>query len=289
MQGLSWWLYEADVVAHAVKEETGKKAGMALPGSFFSARSQRGLLAVSGNGARILINDRAEFVRRFTALRFWLLQLGAVLQRTAVDPQPHCDSPWIPTDKSTHHRGGHRGKWYTPGWPWPFIDGVGVVAGNCSYPHGATTRSDVAHECCSVIFGVIKGAKCFETAHHMVLEQALAARAEQPSIAVALPLNLNEVIRLSASAAKDRLEGQPVPPPGSIDAAVLRRLAKSLTTPILWLELPDGVADGGPLPLIYGLSPSEREAIDSLVHVETDSRGRQSYLCRDHLKNLSSY
>ena len=104
-----------------------------------------------------------------------------------------------------------------------------------------------------VIFGVIKGAKCFETAHHMVLEQALAARAEQPSIAVALPLNLNEVIRLSASAAKDRLEGQPVPPPGSIDAAVLRRLAKSLTTPILWLELPDG-ADGGPLPLIYGLS-----------------------------------
>ena len=60
-------------------------------------------------------------------------------------------------------------------------------------------------------------------------------------------------------------------------------------TPILWLELPDGVVDGGPLPLIYGLSPSEREAIDSLVHVETDSRGRQSYLCRDHLKNLSSY
>ena len=40
MQGLSWWLYEADVVAHAVHEETGKKAGMALPPSFFSARSQ---------------------------------------------------------------------------------------------------------------------------------------------------------------------------------------------------------------------------------------------------------
>lgn len=27
MQGLSWWLYEADVVAHAVHEETGMKAG----------------------------------------------------------------------------------------------------------------------------------------------------------------------------------------------------------------------------------------------------------------------
>ena len=45
MQGLSWWLYEADVVAHAVMEETGKKAVMALPKAFFSARSQRCLLA----------------------------------------------------------------------------------------------------------------------------------------------------------------------------------------------------------------------------------------------------
>ena len=31
---------DGDVVAHAVHEETGKKAGMALPPSFFSARSQ---------------------------------------------------------------------------------------------------------------------------------------------------------------------------------------------------------------------------------------------------------
>ena len=82
-----------------------------------------------------------------------------------------------------------------------------------------------------------------------------------------------------------------VPPPNSIDAAVLRRLAKSLTTPILWLELPDSITDSSysQLPLIYGLSQSEREAMDSLVHVETDSRGRASHLCRDHLKNLSSY
>ena len=279
MQGLSWWLYEADVVAHAVMEETGKKAGMALPPAFFSEKSQRGLLAISGAGARILMTDRPQFVQRFTALRFWLLTLGAVLQRTAVDPQPHCDSPWIPSDKSTHNRNGYRGKWYTPGWPWPFIDGVGVVVGNCSYPHGATTRAESTEECCSVIFGVIKGAKCFETAHHMVLEQALAARASQPPLAVALSLSIDEVVSLSAAAAKERLEGSPTPPEGAIDAAVLRRLARSLTTPILWIDLPEAVANGGALPPIHGLSASERQTIDSLVHAE----------CRSHLKGLLSY
>lgn len=30
MQGLNWWIYEADVVAHAVHEETGKTAGCAI-------------------------------------------------------------------------------------------------------------------------------------------------------------------------------------------------------------------------------------------------------------------
>ena len=279
MQGLSWWLYEADVVAHAVMEETGKTAGMALPPAFFSARSQRGLVALSGAGARVLINDRPAFVQRFAALRFWLLQIGAVLQRTAVDPQPHCDSGWIPSDKQTHNKDGYKGKWYTPGWPWPFKDGVGVVVGNCSYPHGATVRAAQPEECCSVIFGVIKGAKCFETAHHMVLEQALAARADQPPLAVSLSLNLDEVISLSAAAAKDRLEGAPAPPAGSIDAAVLRRLAKSLTTPILWLELPAAIASGGELPLIYGLSTGEREYLDTLVHEQ----------CRERLTTLPSY
>jgi len=279
MQGLSWWLYEADVVAHAVMEETGQKAGMALPPAFFSARSQRGLVAISGAGARLLQNNRTAFVSRFAALRFWLLQIGAVLQRSAVDPQPHCDSAWIPTEQQTHNRGGYRGKWYTPGWPWPFIDGVGVVVGNCSYPHGATHRVTPPRECCSVIFGVVKGAKCFETAHHMVLEQALDARKDQPDIAVALPLSVAEVVTLSATAAKERLEGSPTPPVGAIDAAVLRRLAKGLTTPILWLELPDDVAAGAPLPPIYGLSAAEREAIDLLVHAE----------CRTRLTSLLPY
>ena len=59
---------------------------------------------------------------------------------------------------------------YTPGWPWPFREGAGVVVGECEYFDGATTPAP-PRDCCSVIFGQVKGAKCLETAHHMVLEQ----------------------------------------------------------------------------------------------------------------------
>ena len=263
MQGLNWWLYEADVVAHAVMEETGKKAGMALPPSFFSVESQRGLLAISGAGARVQVHNRTAFIRRFAELRFWLVQLGVVLHRTAVDPQPHCESAWIPTDKSTHNRGGYRGKWYTPGWPWPFIGGVGVVVANCSFPHGATVLHS-GEECCSVIFGVVKGVKCFETAHHMVLEQALAARASEPPEKVASTLRLADAL---------------APDPDSEDSAsqivkvdVLHALGTALTTPVVWLELPDAIANGGPLPRLKGLTMAHQEVISSLVHDECKAK-----------------
>lgn len=82
-----------------------------------------------------------------------------MLQRTAVDPQPHCDSKWIPSDEKTGNRGrGYKGKWYTPGWPWPFEDGVGVVVGECAYLNGSTTPSSPG-DCCNVIFGKVKEAK----------------------------------------------------------------------------------------------------------------------------------
>ena len=284
MQGLSWWLYEADVVAHAVMEETGQKAGMALPPSFFSDRSQRGLVAISGAGARLRIADRAAFIQRFIELRFWLLQLGAILQRTAVDPQPHCDSTWIPTDRSTHNRGGYRGKWYTPGWPWPFKDGVGVVVGNCSFPHGATTRARVAEECCSVIFGVVKGAKCFEVAHHMVLEQTLQAHEHEPPEQVATVLSLSQVLTPGPAATAPAIASaasaaSAAPAAASVvDAAALRGLRRALTQPVVFLELPAEIAAGGPLPPVHGLSTAEREIIDSIVHEE----------CRTHLKSLDA-
>ena len=270
MQGLNWWLYEADVVAHAVMEETGKKAGMALPPSFFSPRSQRGLLAISGAGARLNIPNRTAFTARFVELRFWLLQIAAVLHRTAVDPQPHCDSAWIPSDVSTHNRGGYRGKWYTPGWPWPFMDGVGVVVGNCSYPHGATQRAPRAEECCSVIFGVVKGAKCFETAHHMVLEQALAARAGERPDAVASTLKLSDVLKSDPSAAGSTgAEGAQV-----VDVEVLRGFGRVLRSHVVWLELPEAVVNGGPLPRLQGLDANHKEAIGSLVHEECAAKLR---------------
>ena len=145
MQGLSWWLYEADVVAHAVKEETGKKAGMALPGSFFSARSQRGLLAISGNGARASSSATAP---------------------SLCADSPRCASGcfnWAPCSsarRSTRSRIATR-----HGFPPTSqrIIGAGIEANGTrpagrgrlltalalspatAHPHGATTRSDVAH------------------------------------------------------------------------------------------------------------------------------------------------
>lgn len=228
-----------------------------------STRSQRGLLALSGPGATLLVNDRAAFVTRFVAVRFWLMQLAVVLQRTAVDPQPHCDSPWIPTDRQTHNRGGYRGKWYTPGWPWPFNDGVGVVVGNCTYPRGATAPQPQPSECCSVIFGKVSGAKCLESAHHMLLEQTLAAHATEPATSVAAPLPLGQTLASDGS--------------GAIDAAALRQLAKALTQPVVWVELPAAALDGGPLPRVVGLSDTEKAALDELVHDE----------CREMLKSVA--
>jgi len=260
MQGLSWWLYEADVVAHAVMEETGKKAGMALPKSFFSARSQRGLLAFAGAAATLRLPTRAAFVTRFVAMRFWLLQLAVVLKRTAVDPQPHCDSAWIPSDTSTAHQGGYRGKWYTPGWPWPFKDGVGVVMGNCSYPQGATSPQAIA-ECCSAIFGQLQGVKCLETAHHMVLEQMLAARVDAPG-GVSIELPLASAYNLSTNA---------------IDLNVVRLDGSVLAQPVLWVRLPEATANGGALPQLVGLTPTERETLDELLHDE----------CREMLSSIS--
>ena len=55
--------------------------------------------------------------------------------------------------------------------------------------------------------------------------------------------------------------------PKVLDAAVLRRLGKTLTQPVLWVELPV-VASGSSLPPISGLSDDEKVAIDELLHDE---------------------
>ena len=248
MQGLGWWRYEADVVAHAVQEETGKVAGMALPRSYFSAKTQRGLLALAGPAAVLRADKKEDFVAQFVALRFWLLAVATLLQRTAVDPAPHCESGWVPTDRQTGHRGhGYRGKWYTPGWPWPFQGGVGIVVGNCSVVGGATAPSvragQPSHECCSAIFGKMKeGVRCIETAHRAVLEQALAV----PGVARgAATLNLDELIV-----------------DGAIDASRLRAAADRHTAQVLWVRPPSAVER---LPPLKGLTAEERAAIGEFV------------------------
>jgi hypothetical protein len=253
MQGLNWWRYESDVVAHAVQEETGKKAGMALPASFFSPKTQRGLLALAGPAATLRFAERDDFIRHFMALRWWMLTVAMVLGRTAVDPQPHCDSAWVVSDDKTGNRGaGYRHKWYTPGWPWPFHHdvpgrGVGVVLGNCSYGEGRTTPSERPSDCCSAIFGDVFWTKpfetCFETAHRMVVEQALA----EPG----------------AHERAGTLDLQSLVVGGRIDAARLRVLASNLTQQVMWVVPPSDLTQ---LPPVHGFNEDEELAIGELVH-----------------------
>ncbi|KAL3933954.1 MAG: hypothetical protein SGPRY_000049 [Prymnesium sp.] len=285
MQGLSWWLYEADVVAHAVHEETGNKAGMALPRSFFSPRTQRGLLAVAGPSAIVRIDDRMAFTQQFIAFRFWLLQATPLSYK------------WIPSDEKTGNRGrGYKGKWYTPGWPWPFEDGVGVVVGACSYLNGSTTPSSPG-DCCNVIFGKVKEAKvrhkgqitsiclgvilagsrgvqenkvfvglparlgkmaailcgallpqCLDVAHHMLLEQTLHRHQANPKASA--KLDLTKV-----------MDGD------ALSAPKLRELAQQYSQPVLWIA-PEDIAH---LPRLVGLSEPEKGFIKESVSEQCTS------------------
>ena len=126
------WRYEADIVAHAIAEATNKTAGYALPRSFFWPATRRGVLALAGPAATVVAPTSEAFTREFNARRRWALRLAVLLQRTAADPRAPCDAPWIVTDSATGHRGqGYNGRWATPGWPWPFIGGVGVIPSKC--------------------------------------------------------------------------------------------------------------------------------------------------------------
>uniref|UniRef100_A0A7S4BX89 Uncharacterized protein n=1 Tax=Chrysotila carterae TaxID=13221 RepID=A0A7S4BX89_CHRCT len=242
MQGLGWWRYEADVVAYAITATTGKKAGLALPPSFFSASTQRGLLAISGPAAVIRTSTAAEFTSRFVEMRVWMLKLATLLQRTAVDAQPDCDSPWVVSDSATGNRGrGYKRRWYTPGWPWPFKQGVGVVVGQCWFGNGATEAAETATECCSPIFGQIKGVKCLDVAHRMVVEHALRD-AHAAGNATQLPLDALVV-------------------DGAIDAHKLRALGERLTQQVVWVA-PHATS---PLPRIRGISRAEQAQLTKLA------------------------
>ena len=151
--------------------------------------------------------------------------------------------PWIISDAKTGHRGqGLHGRWYTPGWPWPFKGGVGVVAGNCSFGEGETRPAAAPAECCNPIFGTIKGVKCLETAHHMVLEQALAAPGAWRGAAT-LPLG-------------DAVAN------GTLDGGRLRAIGGRYAQQVLWVEPPE------PLPPVAMLAAAEEALVADLEHDE---------------------
>ena len=125
--------------------------------------------------------------------------------------------------------------------------GVGVVLGNCSYGEGRTTPSERPSDCCSAIFGDVFWQKpfetCFETAHRMALEQALAEPGSHERTAT---LDLRSLVV-----------------GGGIDAARLRVLASNLTQQVVWVAPPSDLAQ---LPPVHGFTKDEEMAIRELVH-----------------------
>jgi len=244
MQGLGWWRYEADVVANAIAEATNKSAGTALPRSFFWPATKRGVLALAGPAAVVRASDAKEFLALYKERRRWLLRLAVLLQRSAVDPRAPCDAPWVPTDAGTGHRGqGYGGRWATPGWPWPFAGGVGVIAAKCHYADGATNASAAPADCCAPIFGKVEGVKCLETAHASIVESFLSTPGARRTEAAELPLS--EILV-----------------DGVIDARALKRVRARYAQRVLWVRPPL------PLPPLRGLSISDSEAIARFATAE---------------------
>ena len=62
----------------------------------------------------------------------------------------------------------------------------------------------------------------------------------------------------------------------TLDVHALRLDGQLYKQPVLWVRLPEAVARGGALPSLVGLTPTEREALDELVHDE----------CREMLSSL---
>jgi len=203
-----------------------------------------GVLVLAGPAARIDTATSAEYVSAYNERRRWLLRLAVLLQRTAVDPRAPCAAPWVVSDTRTGHRGqGYRGRWYTPGWPWPFDGGVGIVGSKCRYGEAEPNTTGATADCCAPIFGKVAGVRCYETAHPAIVETYLATMYARRTQSAELPL-------------ADLMVG------GEVDAGKLRAVRGRYEQQVLWVRPPL------PLPPLRGLSTSDRAAVQRFASKE---------------------
>jgi hypothetical protein len=202
MQSLGWWHYESDdlsaEVARSVKGSV--PMGAILPSLLPMARGPRTrLLALDGPRLRAPIAKRRAFLEWQLPQRARLAVLAAELARAAVEPLVDCRSAWIP-----RFARDYLGIRQSPGWPWPFNDGVGVLMGPCA---DARPEGHPAGLCCHPIFGPKIAQSWFPhrapTVHHRVLEAAAAERGEATAHALATGGPDSHIARVLVSSVLD--------------------------------------------------------------------------------------
>lgn len=153
------------------------------------------LLVLDGPKLHAPIHGRRAFLEWQLPQRARLAVLASRLERAAVEPLVDCRAHWIPQFPRDY-----LGIRQSPGWPWPFDDGVGVLMGPCS------ARRPDGHPpglCCHPIFGPKINTNWFPgrvpTVHHRVLEAAASDLGTVTSRALAAGESSENVVRIAVS------------------------------------------------------------------------------------------
>lgn len=199
MQSLGWWHYEADDTSAdvAARVRGTHPMGAVLPSLLKLVRGPgKRLLALDGPRLRAPIDGRRAFLEWQLPQRARLSVLAAQLGRAAVEPMVDCRAQWIPRFPKDY-----LGVRQSPGWPWPFNDGVGVLMGPCA------ARRPEGHPpglCCHPIFGPKILTSWFPErapmVHHRVLEAAAEELGPSAVRALAEGEGSEDILRIPASA-----------------------------------------------------------------------------------------
>lgn len=148
MQSLGWWHLQADDVAAAVGSVTvGTRPMGAVPPALLplvrGARPR--LVALDGAAFQRPAGGPRDFLEFHSTNRARLAIVAARVNRAAVEPPVDCRGAFV------HRRAGdYKGIRQTPGWPWPFDHGVGVLMGPCHQQRPADHPKGL---CCHPVYG----------------------------------------------------------------------------------------------------------------------------------------
>lgn len=263
MQSLAWWHYESDDVSAEVAQRVRgtRPMGAILPSLLPLVRGPAPrLLAISGPPLHTPIHSKRAFIEWNGLLRTRLAVLGAQLGRAAVEPLVDCRAQWIPRFPGSFHNIRQ-----TPGWPWPFDNGVGALMGPC---RAAQPEGHPPGLCCHPIFGPKVRENWFNNrvpmVHHQVLEATATELGERTARALASGAEDEQIARVPVRAVladATPAGGARAPTGPQIDlarlTAAIEAVAPGRRPPIVVLTLDGAPGEGGAggLPAIAGVEP----------------------------------